>query len=258
MTQTKHNMDNELDFIEIVLDKPRLIEPGVADLGSEDDLDYQNVSIRIGRRPIVKDVRKLYERSKRGMPNGYQVFKDFDIWLISHTIGVMDRNSHLLQNLKNIGYKVRFNEIDYITILDVMPKSKFITKLTAGLSVSADINLNGSFSLPDLSWKVQEEEKLQFGAGIKIGGNTEIVGRISFDIITPKIIAIGEGDYQGEWCFEKDDLPLFGMHKMTQTLLVPQGLDKLEFEVQAYANLTTFKVPNRRESEWLKLSCQLI
>lgn len=151
----------------------------------------------------------------------------------------MDRG--YIDRVVNFGLKVKFEEDDLI--IDLFPQTKFQQAAPNSRTAEAGLTPGGRFH----PWPGQAEHAT--GNGME---------KIAYDIVSPEIVAVGEGDYQGEWIFRKAQRSLVGSHKMSQTLMVSEVKDVLAFEVQVYATFEADNLlPNRRESEWIGLECRI-
>lgn len=166
-----------------------------------------------------------------------------------------------------MGYEVCFPSEPRVTVVEVFPQSRFVKK--AGIITynkfvfEAGVNLNGQPSPPEsLTALLDKFETFSFGGkargNLELSTQTEVVGRLSFVVMTPIIEAIGVGDDFSKWVFSKDTQPLVSDHLMMQALLVPKNVSELRLKARVSATLTTFfELPYKLESGWVKLTCPL-
>ncbi len=248
------------DFLDIEL-KSEVFEPGEV-LGG--DVESDNLNIRIGKRPVARNLRKLYELENRELPPEFAIFRNYGIWIITTSVGIVDEKGEGNDRLKHFGFKVRFDEYDPITIIDVLPKSKFVERVAGKLNIVADLKANGQFSLPESGQAISEKPiPVDYGAEGKLGVDANVVARFNFGVVTPVITAIGEEDVIGQWQFTREDKPMVGMQKMIMTILTPPD-EEMEGEEITFEGMVTasikrslFHLPDKRKSEWVSLSCTL-
>jgi hypothetical protein len=99
-----------------------------------------------------------------------------------------------------------------VTVVEVFPQSRFVKK--AGIITynkfvfEAGVNLNGQPSPPEsLTALLDKFETFSFGGkargNLELSTQTEVVGRLSFVVMTPIIEAIGVGDDFRNGCSAK-------------------------------------------------------
>jgi len=242
-----------------------LTPPSERYFGPTPEIEDENIEIRIGRRPIARSLRAMYELAGRKLPPGLDVFKSYKLWLLTHVASIIKEPGK--RDLRRLGYEVDFPSEPRVTVVEVFPQSRFVNKggiITNNKFVfDAGVNLNGQVSPPEsLTALLDKFETFSFGGkaqgNLKLSTQTEVVGRLSFVVMTPVIEAIGVGDDFSKWVFSKDTQPLVGDHLMMQVLLVPKTVSELRFKARVSATLTTFfGLPYKLESRWVKLTCPL-
>lgn len=260
--------DGALDLtlsMEDVLDPDLLVPPSERHLGAEPVLERDNIEVRIGRRPFVRSLRALYESSGREIPPGMEIFKAYKLWLLTHSVSVVREPGR--RDIRRLGYEVAFPDEPRVTVVELFPQSRFVKKLGAELEsrfvFEAGVELNGRVAPPEaVTELLNQVHPLSFGG--KAGAKAEIVtkgdlvGRLSFTVMTPIIEAVGVGDDYSQWVFTRDTKPLVGDHIMMQVILVSNALRELQFRARVSATTTTFSfLPSKRRSRWIDLSVPL-
>ncbi len=237
----KSLIDN--DYEDIILgegnanDSTLLFPIGKADLGTKPDINTGKIHIRIGRSPQIWNLRELYKISNTTLPKELQLFDQYNIWVIAITVQIMKEGG--FKDIRQLGCKITYPENRAITILSGMPETSFIKMANGSLESSFDLGVNGSTTISE---DFQEEIKpwVSLDGGLKIRQNAKAQINLSFSVITPTVIAIGAGDYAGEWLlFRNDGTPLVGQQPLMHILLCPKDMKTLKFEAQVYATIDT-------------------
>lgn len=239
-----------------------LVSPYEVDYGTEvdDKIGVKSLEVRLGDRPLCRNLRRLYELSHQELPPDVAVFDEYDIWSITHTIGAIHRRDSY-PKLKGIGYEVDFENAEKILTIEILPRSKFITLSEIKSEVNFDLGLEGHAQPPEVVKALLDQfEYLGGDASIKLSSDLKMVGRVSFSVMSPVIQAVGLGSSRCEWLFEVDDKPLLGDQIMLQTVLVPRGTRALKFKARGYALLRPnwISFSTMIYTNWLDLECQLI
>lgn len=220
--------------------RPRLL-PGSFHLGADEaPIEYEAVSIRIGRSPLVYNLKKTWEQNGAELPEQYRgLYLYHNIFLLKHHVHIVDRS--WVDQVIRFGYEVLFPKD--VTIIDLFPQTAYQKQQAGYWKAEAAAGLNGRF---------------QRTGDSPAAGAAPAVAPLSIDVVTPEIIAVGEGDYRGEWVYNRGARSLAGTHQMTQTLLVFDTAQELEFKARVYATfLTAEMLPDKRVSEWVDLHCTL-
>ncbi|QDT50503.1 hypothetical protein Pan258_45820 [Symmachiella dynata] len=239
------------------IDKEDFVPPSERHLGDEADIEMEPFRFRIGDRPIARDLRRLYELAERDVPEDLEVFHDNNIWIITHAVSVLGTRS--FKSVADFGYRMRYADSPRVTILEVMPQTRFITHIGGCFKNEAEIDIHGGASVPaELTDLLDQIEAVSVGGELRLSSKTNIVGRLSFSVVTPIITATGVGDSGSEWVFRKDENPLVGDHLMFQIVHTPRYQKTLKFKAQVYATvMTSWFFPARLESDWVELTCRL-
>jgi len=185
----------------------------------------------------------LYKRNGRVLPKNNEIFDEFDIWVVAHAIGVVDRggwSSVVGGSVEAVGYQASFEEALAYTV-ELLPEPKFVTNIGGELKVLAEIGLEGRARVPDTMREILNApgEALGGDARMELLTDAKVVGRISFAVWTPKIQAVGLCHSRCEWVFNRTDEPLLNNQLMYQTILVPAGTKTLTMEIRGYALIRT-------------------
>ena len=235
-----------------------LVPPSQRHLGGDEpDIETDRLRLRIGDRPIARNLRRLYELGNRQMPDNLEVFTSYDLWLLTHAVSVIKEGGY--KRVRHLGYRMSFHEKPRVTVVEVLPQTRFVTKIGGFLRAETDIQLNGEAKVPDnLIALLEEVESFSLGGQIRFSAEANVVGRVSFSVMTPVIEAVGIGSSSSEWVFRKDSQPLLGDQLMIQIVLTPRRLRKIKLRAQLHVTITTFNfLPVRLESDWLELECEL-
>lgn len=230
-------------------DKALLVPPNGRKLGPDSgrDLPFDNIRIRVHRRPVAYNLRHLFELSDRPLPENYGVFNAYDLWLLQHSFSVVREGGY--KHVQQIGIHVRLPETPRYTVLNILPKTEFVKHGSLGLGLEADVAVDGRVSIPQVSLKdgylVKE---LSAGGRITLIPEASFVGRISFALISPSIQAVGVGDNESMWVFERTygSDPLWGEQTVMQVVLAPRRRKKIAITTSIYATVSCFGVVNTR------------
>jgi len=261
ITMIKKNDSKNME--EIVLnwdnasDPDLKISPYKRTFGMEPEIEEKQIRLRIGKRPIVRNLRTLYEINSRSLPEDLELFVAYDIWMITHVVSIVQASG--FRKVKQLGYQVNFPEDPKITVLEVLPQTQFVKKIGTSCESITDIQLNGQAQVPqELTNMLDQIESISFNGKLAMSNSVNIVGRLSFSIMTPIVQAVGKGDDSSEWIFTKDEKPLLGDQLMVQIILTPKFLDEITFQSRVYATISTFNVlPVRLKSDWITIQCEL-
>ncbi len=257
------NNRNSIPMMEILLTQgdavntDLLVSPLKRDLGTKADIEDSNFRFRIGRRPLVYNLRNLYQASGRSLPNSLEIFISYDIWLLTHAVSIIKERG--FKKVQQFGYQVCFPKDPKVTVIDVLPQTQFITKIGTSFKSETDIKINGQAAITnDLINLLEKVIPLSFGGKLTCSNHANIVARLSFSTISSVVQAAGVGDNESEWIFIKDEKPLLGDQIMTQIILTPKYLERFNFKARIFATISTFNfLPVRLKSKWVKLECNL-
>jgi len=253
------------DFNEVVLtadsaeDKDLFIAPGERHFAKPAPVEFNNIHLRVGNRPIVRNLSALYLKSGRALPAELQVLMAYDLWLVMFSVGIIAAGQY--DWVKQFGCHIEYEKHVRTTVLDVFPQSRFISGAEFDVGASADIDMHGELQTPDVKVPLGEIEEAGGQAKIQLATKAKIAARISMRVLTPVITAAGLGSDYSEWIFCRDDKPLVGDQQLTQIIMVPNGTKKLKCKATLSAVITTlsrlFIVPIRLKSSALPLEVLL-
>src|ERR1017187_3248169 len=217
------------------------IPPSQRSYGGEPVVEKGHVRLRIGERPIVRNLNLLYRKSGRALPADLEVFSAYNIWLIVFSVGVVREAG--LREVERFGFVATFPEKPRVTILNVLPQTRFVTRAGARLRAEATLALNGGAKVPEaLTQAISATEVLSGDAQLRLTTEANVVGTLSFSLITPVVESVGVGGRRAEWVFEKAEEPLVGDQQMVVTLLTPKTVDELEVTVRLSATVAVFNL----------------
>jgi hypothetical protein len=236
--------------------------PSAKKMGGEPDISKGEISLRIGYRPQARNLRLLYEKAGKQMPPDFEVYSAYDLWLLTHTVGIVD--NEFVRKVRQFGYKVWFpddmNNGKRITVVKALPETRFIQNVGGRLETVADLELSGSAEAPtQLTELLEQVEGLSANAKISLSTKANFVGRISFGLLTTAVNAVGEGDSYTEWVFHRVERPLIGTQVMMQVLRTPRRMRGLEFISQVYATIGVWSSQaNKLASNLVRLEAELL
>jgi hypothetical protein len=218
----------------------------------------EKISIKVGNNPIVYNLKKLYELSGKAVPPEIQVYTSYDIWIVNFNIAVLKSGG--FDNVKQIGFKIKYTEPDFVNVIETLPKTEFIKLIDGKLSFEGDLGLNGHIQPPQINLPFLGQEKA-IGAGGKLDLSTDnsIVGRLNFSVVSPLIMSVGIGSNSSEWIMNKGENPLYGDDiTLTNIIMVESGTERIEVEAVVYATISVYNlIPSRRSSSRMQIGCDL-
>jgi hypothetical protein len=239
-----------------------LVAPSKRYLGGTPDIAKRNVEIRIGARPTALDLRRVYEQSGKAIPKDFELYASYRIWLISHHVGIARRAG--VEFVNRFSYEVKFADKSRVTVLGLFPETRFVKRggVDASAKVVAGIDLKGEAVVPPIDVGADGAAPISLSGNgdgkLEVSGKVGLVGQLSFSVMTAAVVAVGVGDVYSQWAFERDDRPLIGDQMMSQTVLVPKNIERLDFDVKVSATISTFDLlPSRRASQWLTINATL-
>lgn len=234
--------------------------PFEVDLGTEEvdssAVDADGLRIRLGDRPMAKNLRVLYRAAHHEMPADGSVFDAYDVWLITHTAGVIRRTGGAA--VEALGYEADFADATQIYTVDLLPQIRFSTLADTGWETCVDIGAGGEAREPeDAIQLLASTQHLGGGAMLNPSVDVALIGRVNFPLLTPTMQTVGKGASRCQWYFERDREPLLGEQTMLQTVLMPKFAVPSEFRVRAYVMIKSrwLKSPARFNTEWVNVEC---
>lgn len=245
--------------IEDAHDKDLLRPPSKRHLGGEEpDVTFDKIFLRIHRKPVARNLRDLYELGNRKVPDEYEVFRAYDLWMLENTFSIFKQGG--FQSIQQVEFKVVLVKPS-CTVLTVLPKSEFVTHLDVGIRSLAELMLDGRCRIPEPA-SVLVESHTGFGVGgnMQASSSVSVVGQVSLSLISPTITAAGMGDDESRWIFERrfGGPPIFGEQTVLQVLLTPRKARRvmLEASVSAVASTWGF-APTRLQGSPVDLEVRL-
>lgn len=242
--------------------------PSETHLGSKKaHLKHDNLVLRIAQKPITCSLRELYLKANKPVPPDMEVFDDnFRLWMITHVVSVV-KEKDSVKDITRLVYEVQFPPASEVSTVQVLPQTEFIKKIGVEPKINwvfdVGLGVNGQIVPPAVVTELMNQtDFVSFGGKaqvkIDISNTLNLVGNLSFSVITPKIVATGIGDNYCRWEFIKDNTPLIGDHLMVQILLVPINTETLQFQSRVSATTTVLKfLPKSRKSRWTEMTTNL-
>jgi hypothetical protein len=225
------------------------VPPSQRSFGREPVVEKGRVRLRIGERPIVRNLKVLYRKSGKTLPPDLEVFAAYDIWLIVFVVGTVREAG--FREVDRFGLTATFPEKPRVTVLNVLPQTRFVQRAGGLLKAEVGLALNGSAQVPEgVTQMLAQTDFLSADASMKLSADANLVGTLSFSVLTPVIQATGIGGRRAEWVFEKAEQPLVGDQQMIVTLLAPKNLDELDVAARLSATVSVFNLlPCNLETE---------
>lgn len=259
MTELNHKYKGEvIELATISAFEPRVLSPqGTKVFGKSYSSDnVRNINIRVGQKPYAVNLTDLFLQNKDDNFKKYAIFEDFNICILFQTVNVL--NAGGVHNLVKLGYRTRFTNQSPVTVLEVLPKTEFIEIASGRLSASFDVTGTLGISFQDNN-RQTANIPVNSGASMNMEVGADFKCNIRFNVVTPKIIAVGSGDNTSEWIFHKHDKPLIGTHQVAQLLLVRKVIKKLKFDFNVYATVSFFGYPTKYKNDsWYELESEIM
>jgi len=225
-----------------------------------DEIDFRRLKISLGNRPVSWRLRSFFKKAGKILPKNMKLYRDWDVWMIAHAVSVADRGEFatLLSSVVDaVGYEAEFDHAMARTV-GLLPEPVMVRNVGGNFEVTANVGLNGSVAAPEGLAETIGEFSLPVAGGAKLGfsSSAEFVGRLTFGIWTPRVVATGICSSKCEWLFNRIDAPLRNSQVMFQTILVPADVDELRFMCRAYAlirSVSFIPIPTRFETNWLEV-----
>ena len=232
------------------LDPLLAVAPSQRSFGSAPQVEQGRVRLRIGERPIVRDLKRLYRKAGKTLPADFEVFSAYNIWMILFAVGIVRESG--MREVDRFGFAVTFPEKPRVTVLNVLPQTRFVKRAGAILKADATLSLNGSAHVPEsVSQVLAATDALSADASLSVSAEANVFGTLSFSVLTSVIQAIGTGDRRAEWVFEKSEQPLVGDQHLAITLLAPKHVDELQIATRLSASVSIFNLlPCKLETEF--------
>lgn len=190
------------------------------------DVRFGPLRVRIGRKPTALNLRALYKRRGRGVPEEFDVFWSHELWMLHHTVGLL-RDEDTIE-ARGLQYEMVLDE--RAVIQGVLPEERAIRQSPAGPDCRADVLLNGRM-VPESGDASGEELENLAGGALMASSRDDVVGRVWLPLMTAHVRAMGPGCNVATWVF-RSDCPLEGYQPMATTLLLDKHIRTLNCRVQ--------------------------
>jgi hypothetical protein len=191
------------------------------------DLRMGPVRVRIGRKATIHNLRSLYKRRGRGLPEEFDIFWSHEVWLLNHTVGLLrDEDSVEAHSLQ---YELVLDE--RAIIQGVLPDAGLMLELPNGPYCRADVLLNGRV-VPEFPEPAGEEMENLAGGAFQSSERDAVVGRVLLPALTSQVHGMGPGCNIASWVFKKSQGSLEGYQPMATTLLLDKHAQSLACRVQ--------------------------
>ncbi|MGF7039722.1 hypothetical protein [Mucilaginibacter lappiensis] len=201
--------------------------------------EFFGLKIRIGNKPVVRNLKKLIELSNQQLPPEVSVlFENYNIFTVTHAIGVIQISGNA--SLNELQFNGEIVDADATTI-DLLPDTAFKSLLSINGDYEAAMKAGGSFSakLPNELTNALSGKSISLGGDIDLhlSSNTQFVGKISASIKFPLIIATGKNSSHCSWVIKRDQDPLLGDQLLIQTVAVAKTCTAMTYKVKATAKV---------------------
>jgi hypothetical protein len=236
---------------EIEIDKLLAYELAEGDLGTEHS--FKGFAARIAENPLADSFEELASPERM---ESVRFYKRFSIWIVPHRLSIVRRKG--FSEPVSVGIEVEYlNGPKTCSIISLFPSFEFYTVGNVGVSFSADADLGGNLKVAKGDGLSGSEKNLgQLSVGIGAAGNVGL--SLSCKVFTPKVMAVGIGSCRCEWRFDVADSPLYGRDLETWSLVaLPKSQKRLAYRMRFYVVTRFAFVPQRFESAWEEVECQL-
>jgi hypothetical protein len=252
---------NHGEFEDVVLSAPDAVDQGIfsgpdARLGgAESDVGLRHIRLRIGRRPTVQNMRKLYDALDVEYARSLKLFENYEVWLFSFAVHLIKDGG--FNTVRRLGCQVKFPEDRDVSIVSQLPDSEFIAAITTDVKASAAFDVNGRANVPELGASAATAS-FKIGGGLSASASADALVNLSLSVMTARVIATGTGDYLGEWSIKRGDQPLLGEQHFLSSVLVPKDDTSLAVSIRAYVEVASpYLVSARLKSEWVDVRVPL-
>jgi hypothetical protein len=239
-----------------------LFTPGDRHFGPEepdaDEMAINGLKVRLGDRPLARNLRRLYEKAHKKLPPNLSVYDSYDLFLIPHSVGLLRKSG--TASVKAVGYEADFGDAEQVYTLEMLPQTRFVTRLDVSLHAEADLAVEGHAEVPAPARALLDVvESVGGDARLKLSAETKVLGRVSFSLLSPVIQSVGVGKSRIEWKLEADNTPLLGDQMLLQTVAVPLGTESITMRSKAYVLLkpTRLSWPAMFETRSIEVTCPL-
>lgn len=253
--------DNEAEFEDVALSVAHAVNQELFDtetgkvLGPDADIAARSIRLRVGRRPMVCNLRALYRCLQLEYPQQYELFTKYQVWLLSFKIHLMKDGGY--QSVREFGCQVEYPENRAVSIIAQLPTSEFMTVVEGEARTDAQLELNGEVTAAAAAHSSIADVSL--GGSIRAKQSVGARVNLSFAMMTANVIATGTGNYAGEWIIKGSrGRPLLGEQAFLHTLLVPKDMKQLSMKIRPHAAVGVWGLPaTRLNGKWINLTVSL-
>lgn len=265
---------NENDLI-IAEDDLHPVSPTLAKLGKtlgsrpdEGDIDTFRLRLRIGRRPFAVPLQGINRSMKRKASNQYStLLSSLEYWMIVYSIGIQDEGDW--RNVVRFGLKVRLPDQEMIRVISVFPETQMLRlgkgkaqwKGTVGVSGALDATLQPMDFGENPALSSMLNPLISTGMSAAVDTRADAALGLSFDVLSPLVVATGENDIVSAWSFtQAPDNLLVGDQLVGHVVSLPRpSAGSLSLEAELFADLGVLSIfTSRWKSEVIKLSVPLV
>ncbi|PKP58151.1 MAG: hypothetical protein CVT88_07830 [Candidatus Altiarchaeales archaeon HGW-Altiarchaeales-1] len=199
------------------------------------DVETAGVIVRIGNRPIVRNLKEILELSNANIPPEIEVlFKKSDIYSIVHGIGAIrvEGNASIIE----LQYHAKVENINGAQIIDLIPSTKFRDVVKVGVIIQGSMSAIGatSIQIPEELTRTLLPKYLSLGGDMRIqlSSNASFIGKFDFSVKFPVVQSLGASSDSCSWVLNPDEhkTPLLGDQQLIQIIAVPKGTTKLKYK----------------------------
>jgi len=136
------DLTNKNTLIEGIEDTPSNRKLG----GEKSTEESDKIRMYVGTKPSIINIRDFIRSSGKEIPLDLEVFKSYEMYLLSHSVGIIKEGGW--DKVNQIGYRMELNADSNSVVLDLIPQPKYIKNLGGELKFDASIGLNGSIKPP--------------------------------------------------------------------------------------------------------------
>jgi hypothetical protein len=237
---------------EIHADKLLSYELAGGDLGEEHR--FSGFAAHIADRPLGVSFAALF--GNEGQTNKTKLYERFSVWVVPHRLSLIRRKG--LSEPVSVGLEIEYqNGQKKCSVLGLFPSFEFTNVGGISGAFAAHADLGGNLSVAGIAGpSVGEKEIGSLRVALETTGGVNL--RLSCQVFTPKVMAVGVESSRCEWRFDVADSPLYGKDIETWSLVaLPKVQRMLKYRMRFYVVTRLAFVPQRFESSWEDVECQL-
>jgi len=231
-------------------------------MGGEGVVEDRGFFACVNEHPIGVPLDRIFDEFKVNIgsapddvisANAVEMYKRFRLWLIPHFVSLIRKKGKAEPTA--VGIEVEYlHEGNTVSTVALIPCAQFIEhgKFDASIGFSGEVEHR--FGNDSGAPKAREFAGLKFVAH----GGAGLCLRISADVITPYVAAIGKGSALCQWRFDKKNEALFGRDIETWSIVALHKTQKsLRYRAKFYFDSRVFILSRRTESDWVEVDCTL-